>query len=270
MIAVVVPDITNTFYSVLTRGLADTVLDAGYGTYVCNTDGRPERRTMFLEDILDRGADGIVMAAVDTASVDALGPGNLGVPVVCIGEAPGQARVDVVAVDDEVGAHAVTLHLLRRRRRRIAMIEGPPETGGGRIAGFTRALQERGLEVRPELMVTGDWTRAGGRRAMQQLLALPRRQQPSAVFCANDLMAIGAIDAVHESGLAVPDDVAVAGFDDVDAATIVNPPLTTALNPAYDTGVNAGRLLMSRLEGDYDGDGRTIVLPCPLVVRGSA
>jgi LacI family transcriptional regulator len=270
MIAVVVPDITNTFYSVLTRGLADTVDEAGYGTYVCNTDGRLERETKFLDDILDRGADGIVMASVDVASEGVLGPADRGVPVVCIGDTLDHPRVDVVTADDEVGAHAVTTHLLGRRLRRLAMIEGPSHTGANRIAGFTRALSERGAAIDPDLMVTGDWTRLGGHRAMQRLLAVPKRRRPSAVFCANDLMAIGAVDAAHEAGLRVPDDVAIAGFDDVDAATIVNPPLTTAVNPAYDTGVNAGRLLLSRLEGQYDGDGRLVVLPCPLVVRGSA
>jgi len=105
---------------------------------------------------------------------------------------------------------------------------------------------------------------------MKRLLAQPEQVRPDAVFCANDLMAIGAIDALREAGLAVPEDVAVAGFDDVDVATIVHPPLTTVLNPAYAIGVNAGRLLVSRLSGEYDGEGREIGLPCPLVVRESA
>jgi LacI family transcriptional regulator len=270
MVAVVIPDITNTFYSVLTRGLADTVDEAGYGTYVCNTDGSLDREAKFLEDILDRGADGIVLATVDEASEGALNAAAMGVPVVCVGEALDHPRIDVVCADDEVGSYAVTRHLLGRRVRRVAMIEGPTASGANRIAGFQRAMDDARRKVDPSLMVAGDWTRHGGYTAMRTLLAVPKRRRPDAVFCANDLMAIGALDAVHELGLEVPGEVAVAGFDDVDAATIVNPPLTTALNPAYDTGVNAGRLLISRLNGEYDGDGRTIVLPCPLVVRDSA
>jgi LacI family transcriptional regulator len=119
-------------------------------------------------------------------------------------------------------------------------------------------------------MVTGDWTRRGGHEAMRQILARRPRTHPDAVFCANDLMAIGAIEALREAGLAVPADVAVAGFDDVDAATIVHPSLTTVVNPAYDIGVSAGKLLISRLSGEYDGGGREVGLPCPLVVRDSA
>jgi LacI family transcriptional regulator, galactose operon repressor len=270
MVAVVVPDITNTFYSVLTRGLADTVDGAGYGTYVCNTDGKLDRETKFLEDIMDRGADGIVMASVDTASVGALGPADMGVPVVCIGGGIDHPRMDLVTTDDELGSYAVTRHLLARKVRRVAMIEGPAESGPDRIAGFRRAMRESRRRVDPTLMVRGDWTRSGGYEAMRSLLRRPASRRPDAVFCANDLMAIGAVDAVHEEGLDVPDDVALAGFDDVDAATIVNPALTTAQNPAYDIGVSAGRLLISRLAGEYDGEGRTVTLPCPLVVRDSA
>jgi LacI family transcriptional regulator len=266
MIAVVVPDITNPFFSVLTRGLADVVYDAGYGTYVCNTDGAADREAAFLEDIVDRGADGLVMASVDGASGGARTPADLGVPVVCIGEALDHPLIDVVAPEDDEGTYALVTHMLRRPVRRVAMIQGP--LAATRTEGFTRAVRDAGLTVDPDLLVPGDWTRHGGYEAMCRLLTLPDR--PDAVFCANDLMAIGAIDALREAGLAVPDDVAVAGFDDVDAATIVRPALTTAVNPSYDTGVAAGRLLLSRLTQEYDGVGRRVEVPCPLVVRESA
>jgi LacI family transcriptional regulator len=194
----------------------------------------------------------------------------MGVPVVCVGQRLDHPRVDVVTVDDEHGSFEATRHLLARKPRRVAMIQGPSATGHPRIAGFTRAVAEAGRTIDPAFMVTGDWTRHGGYDAMRQILTRKTKNRPDAVFCANDLMAIGAIDALREVGLEVPDDVAVAGFDDVDAATIVHPPLTTVLNPAYDIGASAGRLLVSRLSGEYDGDGREIGLTCPLVVRGSA
>jgi len=270
MIAVVVPDVTNTYYSVLTRGLADTLDHEGYGTYVCNTDGLLDRESKFLDDALDRSADGIVLAAIDAASAGALRAADMGVPVVCVGQRLDHPRIDVVTTDDEHGSYEVTRHLLIRKTRRVAMIQGPSASGADRIAGFTRAVTEAGLSIDPTLMCIGDWTRQGGYDAMRQMLKRPVRSHPDAVFCANDLMAIGAIDALREAGLVVPDDVAVAGFDDVDAATIVRPPLTTVVNPAYDIGVNAGQLLLSRLSGAYDGDGRTIGVPCPLVVRESA
>jgi LacI family transcriptional regulator len=269
MVAVVVPDLTNPFYAVLTRGLADAVDGAGYGTYVCNTDGIPEREDGFLNDVVDRGVDGVVMAAGNVTAQVRTGPAALGVPAVCIGGAlDDDPHVDLVIPDDGVGSHAAVRHLIARGARRIAMIKGPEASGTARDDGYRRALTDSGLAVEPDLMVRGDWTRPGGRKAMHELMSGPAR--PDAVFCANDLTAIGAIDAVHELDLVVPDDVAVAGFDDVDAATIVSPALTTVRNPAYETGYTAGELLLSRILGSYTGEGRTVVLPCPLVVRDSA
>lgn len=268
MVAVVVPDITNPFYSVLTRGLADAVLGQGYGTYVCNTDGNPERERAFTDDVLDRGVDGIVMASVDVSMRTGVGPAALGTAVVCVGGAFDHPQVDLVAVDDEVGSHAATKHLLQRGAQRIAMIQGPPESGTARDEGYRRALREAGRDSDPSLMERGDWSRPGGRRAMKQLLSLPER--PDAVFCANDLTAIGAIDAIRELGLSIPDDVAIVGFDDVDAATIVSPALTTIRNPAYETGSAAGELLLARMLGTYSDAGRTVILPCPLISRQSA
>jgi LacI family transcriptional regulator len=269
MIAVVVPDLTNPFFAVLTRGLADAVDGAGYGTYVCNTDGIPDREGAFLADVVDRGVDGVVMAGGNATARARVGPAGLGVPAVCVGGSLDEdPQVDLVAPDDGVGSHAAVCHLIARGARRIAMVMGPASSGSARAEGYRRALTEAGQPVNPELLVRGDWTRPGGRKAMHALMAGPDR--PDAVFCANDLMAIGAIDAVHELDLTVPGDVAVVGFDDVDAATIVNPPLTTVRNPAYETGYTAGELLLSRILGSYRGEGRTVVLPCPLVVRATA
>jgi LacI family transcriptional regulator len=268
MVAVVVPDITNPFYSVLTRGLADAVDAAGYGSYVCNTDGSHDREKKFLEDVFDRGVDGIVLASGDTASQVEFGPADYGTPIVCIGGSLNHPRCDVVMADDEVGSRAAADHLISRGFQRIAMIQGPAHSGDARAHGFRAALAHHGRKVISKLMVRGDWTRQGGYRAMRQLMALQNR--PDAVFCANDLMAIGAIDVARELGLSVPGDVAVVGFDDVDAATIVSPELTTVRNPAYEAGRTAGDLLLSRMTSRYTDAGRTVVIPCRLITRSSA
>jgi LacI family transcriptional regulator len=268
MIAVVVPDITNPFYAVLTRGLADAVDAAGVGTYVCNTDGQHERERKFFQDALDRGVDGIVFASGETASQVEFGQVEQQTPIVCVGGQLDHPLCDAVIPDDETGSRAAGALLAARGYRRIAMIQGPPHYGMTRTAGFRSAMQAAKLKVPGERMVRGDWTRKGGYAAMRTLMAL--KDRPDAVFCANDLMAIGALDVAHELGLSVPDDVAIVGFDDVDAATIVTPQLTTVRNPAYEAGGTAGDLLMSRTSGRYTGAGRTVVLPCQLVERGTA
>jgi LacI family transcriptional regulator len=268
MIAVVVPDVTNPFYAVLTRGLADAVDAAGYGTYVCNTDGQHDRERKFFQDVMDRGVDGIVFASGEIASEITFGPGDLTTPIICIGDQLEHPLCDAVIPDDEAASREAGAFLAARGYERIAMIQGPPRYGSQRTAGFRAAMQAARRKVPAELLVRGDWTRKGGYAAMQRLMALPQR--PDAVFCANDLMAIGALDVAHELGLAVPGDVAVLGFDDVDAATIVTPQLTTVRNPAYEAGSTAGDLLLSRMSGRYSGAGRTVVLPCPFIVRGTA
>jgi LacI family transcriptional regulator len=253
MIAVIVPDITNPFYSVLIRGLADAADGADYGTYVCNTDGLLDREQKFIEDVLDRGVDGVVMASVNVAPDDVFNPARFGTPVVSLGERIDDPQTDTVAADDEGGSHAATVHLVSRGALRVAMISGPP--GAGR-------------PVDPALIEPGDWTRTGGQNAMRALMV--RQPRPDAVFCANDLTAIGAMDAARELGLTIPGDVALVGFDDVDAAALVRPALTTVRNPSYDTGRRAGELLLSRMLGRYKDKARTIMLPCPLVRRESA
>jgi LacI family transcriptional regulator len=268
MLAVLVPDITNPFYAVLTRGLADAVDAAGYGTFVGSTDGQHDRERKLFQDVMDRGVDGIVFASGELASEITFGPGDHTTPIVCIGDHLEHPLCDAVIPDDEAGSREAAAFLAERGYARIAMIQGPPRYGTGRTTGFRAAMQAAKRRVPTEHMVRGDWTRKGGYQAMQTLMALPER--PDAVFCANDLMAIGALDVAHELGLSVPDDVAVVGFDDVDAATIVTPQLTTVRNPAYDLGNAAGDLALSRLTGRYRGAGRTVVLPCPLVERGTA
>jgi len=268
MVAVIVPDITNNYYAVLTRGLADIVGGDAYGTYVCNTDGSLERELMFVQDVLDRGVDGIVMASVNVVAEHERAPARFGTPLVCIGERLPDEGVDLVKGDDELGSYAGVTHLIERGAQRIAIIQGPAEAGAERGSGYRKALRDAGQRVDQSLMVRGDWSRPGGRAAMHSLME--REPRPDAVFCANDLTAIGAMDAARELGIAVPDEVAVVGFDDVDAATIVTPPLTTVRNPAYEAGCEAGHLLLSRMLGQYDGTGRTVVVPCPLVVRASS
>jgi len=267
MIAVIVPDITNPFYGVLTRGLADAVEGADYGTYVCNTDGAVQREQRFIEDVLDRGVDGVVMGAVNVPADSVVRLAEAGTPFVCMGRDVVHPHVDAIWADDVAGAHDATTHLLAGEIDGVAMIDGPGDSGG-RAEGYRDALSEAGAEFRPEYVVHGDWTRQGGRAAMRELLALD--SPPSAVFCANDLMAIGAMDAAREAGVRIPEDLRLAGYDDIEAATLVSPALTTVQNPSYDTGRTAGELLLSRMSGEHTEGQRQVVLPCRLVVRGSS
>jgi LacI family transcriptional regulator len=268
MVALIIPDITNPYYPALARGLEDGLGGATYRSLICNTDRHPEREVEFLEDVCDRGVDGIVLDSFTLTGerlVELVPPEvslvRIGTTVI---EDPG---FDTVLADDEQGAFDATSHLLARGSRRVAMIQGPPGAGGRRNEGYVRALRASGPPD-PELVTSGQWTRAGGAAAMRRLLALP--DPPQAVFCANDLMAFGVLDAAREAGLDIPGDLAVVGFDDIEAAAMTHPPLTTVSNPAYETGLLAGTLLKERLGGAYRGEPRTVTLPCRLVRRATA
>jgi LacI family transcriptional regulator len=269
MVALIIPDITNPYYPVLARGLEDGLGGTTYRSLICNTDRHPERELQFIEDVCDRGVDGIVLDSF-TLSGERLAevvPDN--VSLVRIGttviEDPG---FDTVHADDERGAFDAVIHLIRRPSRRVAMIQGPPGAGGRRNEGYLRALRSSGIEMDPRLVLSGQWTRHGGAVAMRRLLALP--DPPQAVFCANDLMAFGVLDAAWEAGLDIPGDLAVAGFDDIEAAAMTHPPLTTVSNPAYETGLLAGILLKERMLGSYQSEPRTVTLPCRLIRRATA
>jgi LacI family transcriptional regulator len=269
MVALIIPDITNPYYPVLARGLEDGLGQATYRSLICNTDRHSEREVEFLEDVCDRGVDGIVLDSFTLTGERLVELLPHDVPLVRIGttviDDPG---FDTVHADDERGAFDATSHLIRRPSGRVAMIQGPPGAGGRRNEGYVRALDSAGLPADPELVVPGQWTRHGGAVAMRRLLALP--DPPQAVFCANDLMAFGVLDAAREAGLDVPGDLAVAGFDDIEAAAMIHPSLTTVSNPAYETGLLAGVLLKERMLGVNTDEPRTVTLPCRLIHRATA
>jgi LacI family transcriptional regulator len=269
IVALVIPDITNPFYPVLARGLEDSLSAAGYRMFICNTDAKPEQEREFLADLAGRRVEGIVIASYTLSRKALSSVHREGIPVVSVGTLViADPAVDIVMADDERGGHEATSWLLRSGHTRVAMIRGAPGTGVERENGYRKALAEAGVPFDPALTLPGYWTRHGGEAAMRQLMTLPNR--PSAVFCSNDLMALGAMDAVTDLGLSVPRDVAVVGYDDLEWSSLVRPRLTTVLNPAYDTGRTAGNLLLDRMSGRYRGVRRMVVLPCQMVVRESA
>jgi LacI family transcriptional regulator len=174
-------------------------------------------------------------------------------------------RFGYVTSENERGGSLAVQHLLERARTRVACIAGRLDTppGAERLAGYRHELQQRDLPDRDELVVVADFSEEGGYRAMRQLLSL--REVPDGVFACGDLMAIGALRAISESGLSVPDDVALIGFDDIEAASIVRPALTTVRQDRNALATAAIALIGTLDEGD-----RKATVPVELVVRDSA
>ncbi|WP_440085804.1 substrate-binding domain-containing protein [Streptosporangium sp. LJ11] len=269
-IGLIIPDITNPFYPALARGLQDVLRPAGYDEIISNTDGDRELERAAIEQMIARQVDGLAFAVFHTHAEDLLPVIGAGIPVVRLGGRLVQAGVDVVHSDDEGGAAEATRYLLERGYRRIGFVCGPHAEGPAaeRVAGYRSALLAAGADADPRLVAHTHFSRAGGSSGTARLLDLP--EPPDAVLCANDIMAIGALDTAEERGLRVPADLAVMGFDDIEAASLVSPGLTTMANPAREIGQACARRLLERLRGGTAQPSAETVIPARLVRRRSA
>ncbi|GAA1851753.1 LacI family DNA-binding transcriptional regulator [Asanoa iriomotensis] len=268
-IGLVIPDITNPFYPVLARGVQDVLGPAGYDEIITNTNGVRDLERAALDKMISRQVDGVAFAVFHTHADDLRPVIDARIPVVRLGGRQSLPGVDLVHSDDEGGARAAVEYLIHSGYQRIAFICGPAAEGPAaeRVAGYRAALAEAGLGAARNMVVHTDFSRAGGAHGVEKLIR--QRKRPDAVLCANDMMAIGALDAARERGLRVPEDLAVMGFDDIDAASLVTPGLTTIANPAREIGMACARLLLDRIDG-AEGPAREIVIPTRLVRRQSA
>jgi DNA-binding LacI/PurR family transcriptional regulator len=191
-----------------------------------------------------------------------------GLPVVVIDRRMSNAEVDTVVVDNFMGALHAIQHLIRLGHERIGVVSGPLHltSGRDRYAGYLQAMSDAGLPVESGLTLFGDFRQDSGYRLAYELLK--RANPPTALFVANNQMTIGALNAIHEAGRAIPDDIAIIGFDDLSWAISLNPPLTTVAQPSFEIGANAAELLLVRI-ADPERPHRTIVLETQLIVRAS-
>ena len=265
-LACVVPDITNPFYPALIRGVQKTAQAQGYDVITLNTDGTAANERHFLDWALRGRVDGIVgvfftLRAADLALL--LDNSIAIVRVESSRKTGGRLPIDDIFVDSRAAATQAVKHLIARGHRRIAMAAGVGGPQGVRVEGYRDALAEANLE--PLVVIEASFTEGAGFEAANAILDSGFR--PSAIFAANDLMAIGVMRALRERTLRVPEDVAVVGFDNISAAPLVTPPLTT-VTPFQDRmGERAAELLIERLRGERDGDGIALEMPFELIER---
>ncbi len=260
-VGVVVPDAAGPLYGRMLRGVGDVLEAAGY-THIIGTSARdPDREARTLRDLSARKVDAVVLigSSLDGVALRALWA--VLPPVVLVEQEGGEVRSPTVTVDNEGAAYTATRYLIARGHTRIAHVRGPRRAGQERYAGYRRALREAGLAEGP--VVQGDFSEPGGYRAMRALLEQPGF---TAVFLANDRMALGAYRALREAGVRIPEEVSVVGFDDLAFAAYLDPPLTTLRQPAYEMGRAAASAVLSRLSG---AEPANVVLSCELVPRAS-
>ncbi len=266
-LALIVPDNVNPFFAELARSIEDHGFAVGYNVLLCNSDRNASKELAYLDMLISKRVDGIIYMTM-SAHLDQLRPlVDNRIPFVTFDRE--FENIDAVLLDNERGGYDATRHLIQLGHRRIACIGGPDAQtrSHARIQGHERALAEAGMTTDPRLIQPGDWTYESGQSAAQQLLDL--QDPPSAIFACNDMMAIGAIAHLRERGLRVPEDVSVAGFDNVSLGAYFLPPLTTLATPIGEVGQRVCQLLLDRINNQLPATPQRHIVRGQLVVRGS-
>lgn len=265
MIGVVVPDIENPHFSEVVHVLEDAAFRAGYRVLLCNSDETPGKQRAYLEMLADERVLGVIVSPADRAGDGTQALRDLEIPCVCFDRMIDDADTDGVVCDNLEGLRRATEHLLWLGHTRIAYLGGrlDVETGAERLEGYTIAMRAAGLLP---FALNGGFRAEVAKGAAATLLRMSRR--PTALVVANNLMAVGALQAVRQAGLSVPNDLAVVAVDDPPWAELLDPPLTTLAQPVRAIADTAMTLMLERLEGKRTSP-RRVVLPLELRVRAS-
>ncbi|EKK7703561.1 ribose operon transcriptional repressor RbsR [Cronobacter sakazakii] len=261
---------SNPFFSELVRGVERSCFERGYSLVLCNTDGDEQRMNRNLETLLQKRVDGLLLLCTETHQPSpAIMKRYPAIPTVMMDWSPFDGGSDVIQDNSLLGGDIATRYLIDKGYTRIACVTGPLDKTPARLRleGYRAAMQRAGLPVTEGYEVIGDFEFAGGLRAMQSLLALP--EPPQAVFMGNDAMAVGAYQALYQAGLRIPQDIALVGYDDIELASYMTPPLTTIHQPKDELGELAIDVLIHRMAQPELQQQRLQLTP-ELMVRGSA
>ncbi|EOC1343351.1 ribose operon transcriptional repressor RbsR [Cronobacter dublinensis] len=261
---------SNPFYSELVRGVERSCFERGYSLVLCNTEGDEQRMNRNLETLLQKRVDGLLLLCTETHQPSpAIMTRYPAIPTVMMDWSPFDGDSDVIQDNSLLGGDIATRHLIEKGFTRIACVTGPLDKTPARLRleGYRAAMQRAGLPVPEGYEVIGDFEFGGGLRAMQSLLALP--EPPQAVFMGNDAMAFGAYQALYQAGLRIPQDIALVGYDDIELARYMTPPLTTIHQPKDELGELAIDVLIHRMSQPELQQQRLQLTPV-LMERGSA
>lgn len=280
VIALAIPYLVNPYFAEVANAITAAAVEHSYTVLLDCTNGKRENELLLVKGLRPHLIDGLILDAQSLTTED-LQPEEIKKPIVLLGERFFGAPYDHVIIDNVAAAHLATSHLLSLGKRRIAVIgvveHGRSETPVLRLQGFLQALREAGQEMDPTLLVPMDswhqangmdsWRRANGAEAMRYLLSL--KHPPDAVFCFNDLLALGAMSVLHEAGLHIPGDVAVVGIDDIEDGRYATPTLTTIAPDKEEISRLAVSLLLERIKGTRQQPPERIAVPFHLRVRKS-
>lgn len=269
-IGLIVPHILNQMYMEIAKGVEDVVLAKGYITFIGNGEMNPKTEREYLDQLIQRKVDGIIIIFSSLESDELARLEKIDIPLVLIGANRDAAEFNMVKVDAKIAAENMVKHLLGCGHKRIAFLMGsdPREENEDMYDGYCRGLRSAGIRPDEDMVIKVDNSIEGGYQGTKKLLSITR---PEAIYAANDNIAFGALDALKESGISVPDEVALAGFGNYRMSNMVEPKLTTSEVPYHKMGVYGARLLMDIIETQdkEEFDTRMITLQSKLKVRKS-
>ncbi len=268
-LALVIPDITNPFFTELARGFQDGADQRGYVVTLCNTDRDLSRELRYLDMLRQQRVDGLVLNPAMVTAEDLKQRLGSRVAVVLLGSQIDDPEFDLVMVDNTQGGYDAVQYLIDLGHRRIGLVCGTRTTSSGlfRYQGYRQALEKNNIAYSESLLAEANITYEGGYDCMQRLLSL--QPLPTAIFATSDVMAIGAKMAIEDAGLKIPADLSLIGFDDIPEAVRARPSLTTIHQPRYEMGWKSAQMLIERLESGESLARRRMILEHSLMVRES-
>jgi LacI family transcriptional regulator len=269
-IGLIIPDVANPFFAPVVRGAESAARKAGYRILLCNTEGDLRLEREYIDDLVSHRVEGLILAPASDrsrSSILTLLRGSF--PLVLIDRALPGVECDVVVSDNVSGARRLVDHLMSVGHRVIAHITDAEDTSTGRerLQGYREALAANGIDFRSELVVRTTVDRIGGFRAAQEILT--RHPLPTAIFTVNNMTAVGAMQALRERGMSVPEQMGLVCFDDVEHLVVLSPFLTVVDQPSETLGSLGAQLLLERMSGKANERARRITLQTDLVVRKS-
>jgi LacI family transcriptional regulator len=268
-VGVVIPDISNSIFSEVARGIEDIANMYHYNIILCNADKRKDKEIRVINTLLEKQVDGLLFMGGTVTEEHIQAFRTSSVPIVLCATTDENSQYPSVDIDHEAAAYDAVVELLRQGHRKIGMISGPlqdPANGYSRYQGYKRAMEQAGLVVSDDYVRIGNYRYESGIETMKHFLDL--KDRPTAVFTATDEMALGAIHQIQDYGLRVPNDMSIISVDNTRMASMVRPQLTTVAQPMYDIGAVSMRLLTKLMKNEAVDNPR-VVLPHELITRES-
>lgn len=269
LLGLIIPDIQNQFYSSIVRGIEDMSYGNNYAVILCNSDENPEKEKFYLEVLRSESVDGIILPPIRQNGKFIKDLIKSGIPVICFDRKLSSQSIDTVVIDNEKGGYLATSHLIELGHRDIAVITSSLSISSfeDRFKGYKHALEDHGISINENYIKKGDHRSSEiGKQLTFELL----RQNPrlTSLLIMNNQMTLGALEAINEHGLAIPYDISIVGFDDMEWAKAISPPITVIKQPGYEMGRRVAELFFQRVT-DPDREKVQVIMEPKLVIRQS-